>query len=170
MAKSMVQQCITQALFDLLEKNEYEAITVKDLVTRAGVCRASFYRNYFTVSEVIDRFLDDVFAGAYPVDTMTAETIGACVMQSFRATKQYRRQLRLLNKRGLLYRVHAGLYRQTLNQIEQLQVLHNRYQPHFFSGASAAMLCAWVENDFAESEEEMTRIFLESLRGYMEFS
>ena len=112
MAKSRVQEYITGAMFELLEKKDYTHITVQDLVDRAGVCRASFYRN----------------------------------------------------------RVSVAFYRQTLEQIRHLQVQNNKYQPYFFSGASAAMLCAWVENDFAESSEEMARIFMGSLRGYMELA
>ena len=66
MAKSRVQEYITGAMFELLEKKDYAHITVQDLVDRAGVCRASFYRNYFTMDEVIDRFLDGVFTESYP--------------------------------------------------------------------------------------------------------
>ena len=56
MAKSRVQEYITGAMIELLEKKDYTHITVQDLVDRAGVCRASFYRNYFTMDEVIDAF------------------------------------------------------------------------------------------------------------------
>ena len=66
MPQSRVQEYITIAMFELLEKKDYAHITVQDLVDRAGVCRASFYRNYFTRDEVIERFLDGIFTEAYP--------------------------------------------------------------------------------------------------------
>ena len=167
MAKSAVKEYIVQALFDLLKKQELARITVKDITRRAGVCRASFYRNFFTVGEVIDFFLDEAFSQAYPLHSMRADNVDACVLQFFKAAKAHRQELSLLAKRGLLDRVNVAVYRQTLGQILQLQVLQNHYQPHFFSGASAAVLCAWIENDFAESEEQLTNLFMESLRGYM---
>ena len=170
MAKSRVQEYITGAMFELLEKKDYAHITVQDLVDRAGVCRASFYRNYFTMDEVIDRFLDGVFTEAYPREAMSPANVEECIRHFFKTALKYRRQLRVLLRRGLLDRVSVAFYHQTLEQIRHLQVLNNKYQPYFFSGASAAMLCAWVENDFAESPEEMARIFMGSLRGYMELA
>lgn len=170
MAKSRVQEYITGAMFELLEKKDYTHITVQDLVDRAGVCRASFYRNYFTMDEVIDRFLDGVFTEAYPREAMSPANVEECIRHFFKTALKYRRQLRVLLRRGLLDRVSVAFYRQTLEQIRHLQVLNNKYQPYFFSGVSAAMLCAWVENDFAESPEEMARIFMGSLRGYMELA
>lgn len=170
MVKGRVQEYITDAMFKLLEKKDYARITVQDLVDRAGVCRASFYRNYFTMDEVIDRFLDGLFTEAYPLEAMSSANVEECILHFFTTALKYRRQLRLLLRRGLLDRVSVAFYRQTLEQIRHLQVLNNRYQPYFFSGASAAMLCAWVENNFAESPREMTRIFMESLRGYMELT
>ena len=70
MPQSRVQEYITIAMFELLEKKDYAHITVQDLVNRAGVCRASFYRNYFTRDEVIERFLDGIFTEAYPRESM----------------------------------------------------------------------------------------------------
>lgn len=168
MAKSRVQEYITAAMFELLEKKEYAHITVQDLVDRAGVCRASFYRNYFAMDEVIDHFLDGVFTEAYPREAMSPSNVEECILHFFKTALKYRRQLRALLRRGLLDRVTGAFYRQTLEQIRHLQVLNNKYQPYSFSGASAAMLCAWVENDFAEPPQEMARIFMESLRGYMQ--
>ena len=170
MPQSRVQEYITIAMFELLEKKGYAHITVQNLVNRAGVCRASFYRNYFTRDEVIERFLDGIFTEAYPRESMSSANVEECILHFFKTALKYRRQLRALLQRGLLDRVSMAFYRQTLEQIRHLQVLNNKYQPYFFSGASAAMLCAWVENDFAEPPEEMAHIFMESLQGYMELA
>lgn len=170
MAKGKVVEYITDAMFELLGKKDYTRITVQDLVNKAGVCRASFYRNYFTMDEVIDRFLDGLFAEAYPREAMSSTNVEECILHFFTTALKYRRQLQLLLRRGLLDRVNIAFYHQTLEQIRHLHVLNNRYQPYFFSGASAAMLCAWVENNFAESPREMTHIFMESLQGYMKLA
>ena len=133
MAKSRVQEYITGAMFELLEKKDYTHITVQDLVDRAGVCRASFYRNYFTMDEVIDRFLDGVFTEAYPREAMSPANVEECIRHFFKTALKYRRQLRVLLRRGLLDRVSVAFYRQTLEQIRHLQVLNNKYQPYFFT-------------------------------------
>lgn len=169
MPQSRVQEYITIAMFELLEKKDYAHITVQDLVNRAGVCRASFYRNYFTRDEVIERFLDGIFTEAYPREHVFCQC-GGMYPALLQDSSEIPPQLRALLQRGLLDRVSMAFYRQTLEQIRHLQILNNKYQPYFFSGASAAMLCAWVENDFAEPPEEMAHIFMESLQGYMELA
>lgn len=49
-----------QAMLRLLEKKHYLQITVTDLVNEAEVARASFYRMYSSVDEVIDEILKDI--------------------------------------------------------------------------------------------------------------
>lgn len=167
MARRQVNSYITEAVFDLLEKKEFQQITVQDIVGRAGVCRASFYRNFFTIPDVIDQFLDDLFARAYPRQSMDADNMEHCILAFFQTAQEHRREMRLLLKRGLIDRVNVAVFRQTLSQIESLGIMKNKYQPHYFSGAAAATLCAWIKNDFDESPEKMTALFLELLSGYL---
>ena len=58
-------------------------------------------------------------------------------------------------------------YTQTLEQIQRLHVLNNKYPPYFFAGAASALIKAWIAFDFAESPEEITGVFFRSLAGYM---
>ena len=82
-------------------------------------------------------------------------------------TAPSRKRFQVLREAGLLDRIDRFLYRNTLSEIQRLNVLTNKYQPHFFAGATAALIKAWIEYDFAESPEEMTEIFFRSLAGYM---
>lgn len=54
MRKADTKEYVTQALFSLLEKKEMKDITVCELVEKAGICRATFYRNYLDMYQVID--------------------------------------------------------------------------------------------------------------------
>ena len=59
-------------------------------------------------------------------------------------------------------------YDVTYKSIIHLNVLNNRYQPFFFSGASSSVILAWMKNNFEESPEEMTGLFIKSLKGYLQ--
>lgn len=61
MRTKVVNEYITDALFDLLKVKELNKISILELIKKAGVCRSSFYRNYFYLEDVIRIYLDDVF-------------------------------------------------------------------------------------------------------------
>jgi AcrR family transcriptional regulator len=50
------QDYLTEALFQLLEKKSLEEIKVTELVTRAGVSRMAFYRNYQGLEDIIRQY------------------------------------------------------------------------------------------------------------------
>ena len=47
-------------LITVLREKLYMDITVTDIVTRAGVARASFYRNFNSINDVIDAISDEM--------------------------------------------------------------------------------------------------------------
>lgn len=56
-----VRECITQSLFKLLEKKDFECISITDIITKAGVSRMGFYRNYSSKEDVIESYILDLF-------------------------------------------------------------------------------------------------------------
>lgn len=154
-------------LFRLMKEKDYRTIRISELVKTAGVCRASFYRNYLTLEDIVDEYykttFDDIYA-KYPMEEHNIQTV---VNQVFCEIKAKQQEFSLLNKQGLLNRMDKYLYEGTLSQINHLNVLNNRYQPHFFAGASSSLIKAWITYGFEESEEEMAQIFFRSLKGYL---
>lgn len=51
---------IMEAAIDLMAEKNYMDISVTDLVSRAGVARASFYRNFGSIDEVIASIADEM--------------------------------------------------------------------------------------------------------------
>ena len=47
-------------LMDLITEKLYMDISVTDIVTRAGVARASFYRNFNSIDDVINAISDEI--------------------------------------------------------------------------------------------------------------
>ncbi len=52
-------EAITEAFLELMEEKPYMDITVTDIVSRAGVARVSFYRNFNSTSDILDRLADE---------------------------------------------------------------------------------------------------------------
>ena len=70
-----VRECITSALFSLMEKYPFEEITVTDIINKAGVSRMGFYRNYSSKENVVESFVLEKFVDTiYTVFSKTNAT------------------------------------------------------------------------------------------------
>ena len=167
MRRSYVKESLTQALLRLLERKRLDEISVSELVAKAGVSRASFYRNFTSIRDIADRFVADRFAELFARNTMTAKNVSQVVEWIFQGIYSYRREFTVLYRRGLLAGLDDLFYVWTVEQIERLGVLNNRYQLPYFAGASSAWVKAWIGYGFEESPCEMARIFARSLEGYL---
>lgn len=58
--RKSAKELIKSALSELMQQKSYLDITVSDVVRKAGVARASFYRNYDSVNDVMDSIADDI--------------------------------------------------------------------------------------------------------------
>lgn len=51
---------MNQALVELLNKKDYEFITVKEICERAGVNRSTFYLHYETINDLLEETIDNI--------------------------------------------------------------------------------------------------------------
>ena len=51
---------MNQALVELLNKKEFEYITIKEICEKAGVNRSTFYLHYETISDLLEECLDNI--------------------------------------------------------------------------------------------------------------
>lgn len=167
MKAPVAKQYLAEAFFRLMEKTDYRSITVNRLITTAGVSRSSFYRNYYDMTDIVDEFYKNTISEIYSRHPMSESTMLSVLPEIFKELKGYRKQFEILKRQGLLDRMSPYVYETTLKQINNMGVFNNRYQPHFFTGAAFALIKAWIEFGFEETEEEITNIFLNSLKGYM---
>ena len=55
-----VKREIMDAFMKLMAEKVYMEITVTDIIKKAGVARASFYRNFNSINDVIDALIDEL--------------------------------------------------------------------------------------------------------------
>ena len=52
---------IEQAFYDLMKEKDYTNITVTDIIKKAQVSRASFYRHFSSIGEIMEYSLRNLF-------------------------------------------------------------------------------------------------------------
>ena len=57
----ITRESIQEALYLLMKKNNYEDITITQIIKKSGVSRSAFYRNYKSKEDIIKDILTDLF-------------------------------------------------------------------------------------------------------------
>lgn len=173
------KQFLTDALFLLMEEKDYKKLSVKEVVEKAGVGRATFYRHYDSLEDIIDDYVDELQKMIWRSSGKESDThdlvfeemstdVRSAAERVFRLLMSEKKRLLLLKRQGLANKISIMNYRLTLSTILDLGVMDNKYQPYFFAGAASAMVLAWLEYDMKESPKEMADLFIKSLHGYMD--
>lgn len=155
---------ITDALFELLKTKELSKITVTELIRKAGVCRASFYRNFYLTEDVIRQYGIALYAEINQRIPLNLNGIYEHILAVNTYLFSEREHLMLIERRGLYYLLEEPILQQCMYQLQRLDAWNNRYQAEFYAGATSQLLRAWVRNDCAESPDEITRIIYTLLK------
>lgn len=166
-----------EAFLRLLEKKDFEYITVQELCREAGVSRSTFYLHYETLGDLLEestRHMYDSFQSYFgvPSDTFIAR-LSDCpdeelnlltpkyLLPYLRYVREHRRLFRtaLKNARTLqLDEAYADLFRHVFTPIlERRQVPEDdrAYLMTFYIHGLMAIVRRWLENDCADSEERV---------------
>ena len=99
-----VREHITAALLQLLREEPLDAISVSQLCARAGVGRASFYRNFGTKEDVLRAHIRALFREWVPQGGQADDTsLSDLLYLLFAHFEKHRDFYGLLDRRGLVY-------------------------------------------------------------------
>ena len=158
MRERSVTTDITDALFELLKAKELSQITVTELIRKAGVCRASFYRNFYLTEDVIRQYGTAMYEEINRKIPLHLNGIYEHILAVNSYLYSERERLMLIERRGLYHLLEEPILQQCMYQIQRLDVGETRYQAEFYAGAVTQLLRVWARNSFAESPEEISRI------------
>ena len=163
-----VKKSITQALLKLMDEKSISEISISEIVAKAGVARASFYRNYATKENVITTLIADILEEYRATiifkddDFYTYQN----VYTSFVFFCRYEKQLLDLQRFG-----YGSLILEMLNQFHE-EVAGNmpcssieRYKIYIYIGSLYNTAMKWIQSGKKESLDEIARMFYQSCAG-----
>lgn len=165
-ANLRVKQSITNALFSLMQEKSLSDIHITEIIQKAGVARASFYRNYCSKEDVLVTLIRDVldqFSEEMNLESGTFYTYEN-VLLSFQYFKDNRKYVLNLYHSGFssvlleeLNHFHEGI--EGFMSVASIQ----KYQLYMYIGALLNTALVWLAQDLEISPEEMARFFLERI-------
>ncbi len=162
---SLSCQLITEALFRLMEKENFNDITVSQITMEAGVARRTFYLNYESKEEVLDRHYEALIREYNTgMDTSIMNDLGKQSVYFFSFWYKHRDYAFLLQKNGLFHmlvdRFSLYLDQNEISSINSIPEEVRNYSFSYIAGGLWMLLREWLKNDFRESPEMIASIFL----------
>lgn len=164
--KDTVKEAIMIALVELMKTQTLNQISIKDIVIRAGVGRSSFYRNFGKKEDVLLLCIDHMLQIPQKAAPYSNENVRDSIINHFQIVKKNRDFFTMLHQQNLLHLLYRQTYLDVNQRIANYGLYRNSYQAAFFSGAGVSVLIQWIENDFRESELEMTDMFIYLMDGH----
>ncbi len=152
---------LRQALIDLMTEKPFAEITVTDLVTRASVSRASFYRNFNSTSEVLDLLIDDFFIALsdrfLPVMTSADDEIWRNFLFEYIYTVRENHKILIdcleINISVFFTRINDRV--QLMDKERTYKTISEKYCASGKIGLISTILIRWLTDDMTESPEEL---------------
>lgn len=165
--KKNAQQTVKDRLFSALiafsGEKDWSKLTVTELIEKAGVARASFYRNFKSVEEIIDYGIQQMTHRYHEEKPFSSEDFHSreVMLYKFRFYQKYA---------GLVLAFHhANASTTLLDVITDCEISAYgdmpaasiaKYRLYYFSGAFYNMLICWLENGTKETPAAMADEFL----------
>lgn len=162
-ANQRVKDRLFAALVGFAGRKDFSKLTVTELIEQSGVARASFYRNFKSVEELID----------YGIQRMTLRYHEGKPYQNedfhSREVMLYKFRFYQENAGLVLAFHHAKVATTLLDLITECEIEAcgdmpvssiSRYRLYYFSGAFYNMLLCWLEGGMKETPEAMADEFL----------
>lgn len=161
-----VKQSITNALFALMTEKRLSDVQITELVGRAGVARASFYRNYDSKEDVLITLIRDVleqFGGEISMERGGFYCYEN-VLLSFQYFLKYRDYILNLCRSGFLSALLEELNR-FHESVEGTMASSSiqRYQLYTYIGALLNTGLVWLSGDARTSPVDMAHYFWDSV-------
>ncbi|MDE6655744.1 MAG: TetR/AcrR family transcriptional regulator [Anaeroplasmataceae bacterium] len=149
-----------------MQQKTLSDITIKELVKKAGVARASFYRNFKTKEDVIIYFLNTLllqYKEKYAADLAHIARYDN-VLRTFTYVLSYQMELYSLFQAKL-----GQMFLDAINEyiITSTDLLHEKqlykYPFYSYAGALYNVIYYWIITGCKESPEEITEAYFNSL-------
>lgn len=149
---------LADALVLLLEKKEYQKISIQEIVDRAGLSRMAYYRNFESKDDILRFYLGkitDRFVKETQIDYDNLE-LDEYIAMLFTHLEQWASFCRLLQNNGLLHFVKSEFDRIFEGKAGTAA---ERYQYSFAAGGLFNIFSQWLSGNCKETPGELAQIF-----------
>lgn len=157
------KQWLLDALLQLMKEKKYNEITIKELTSRAGLDRKTFYRHFKTKDDILNIPIKEAF-DKYANDLKKSPILSShgAIKAYFDLCLMYMDFFRLLNSHGLLMIILTSLseFLHILNSTYFDPAYHKKtaWELTYEAGGIWNVTMHWINSGAKETPEEMATI------------
>ncbi|AEV94425.1 TetR/AcrR family transcriptional regulator [Pediococcus claussenii] len=157
------KQKIVNALFDLLEKNDLESISVSNICQQASVSRMSYYRIFKNKDQIIEYELNKIFDEFFNyLMVMPMHDIPAFLEAFFTICRRNSQYIKALIGAGLNEKLYKSVNEHLTELIDKgifkLRTELPELWVSFVAGGLNQMIVKWMNDDLSETNQEMVMV------------
>ena len=157
-----LKECIADAMILLSKEMPVEKITVDEIVKKAGVGRATYFRSFHSKPEAITfKFIKMWERYCELNDIKVRDSFDLNNAQHFFAYNySIRHILEIVYRAGLQEAIHKSFYRIVLT-MERKSDVPRLYREKFYAHGLYGLLDEWVKRGFSETPDEMAQMIIQ---------
>lgn len=157
--ETLTKSYIFEALYELLSKTNINEINVSDICTKAGVSRMSFYRNFKSKEDLVNKSLEKILTNLKE-SLSSQELINQYTVtrEIFATALKYTKITQAFKNSDYIDKFMNSIAEQlfTFSPEDKINPA-KKYIPIFYFSALTGVLAIWINNGAKESPEEMAR-------------
>lgn len=156
-----VKREIINAVMQLMTEKSYMDITVTDIVNTAGVARASFYRNFNAINDVIEVIVEEHAAELFDDIITTLNSNDERKWREFLFNQFYLFAKKQREMENIRFENRSVFFNRMDNHIHKMEsqfpmeTISDRYSGIAKMGMLSSILKKWTDNGMKEAPEEM---------------
>ena len=161
-SEKYVDKYITDALFNLMKKKEYNNISITEICEKAGTGRMSFYRNFELKEDIIRKWITnttDNFLKESDINYKKDSTKDYFI-KLFTHLEKYKIEAFLIYKANL-FNLLKNEFDNKLINLHQTE--YENYKSYFIAGGIFNVYYFWLINGSKESPEELANKMVDLL-------
>lgn len=153
-----LKSCMSDAIIELLKERPLDKISISEITEKAGVGRASWFRNFSSKPEAITHKIVGLWymwCDEHNISKDQRYTIDNAI-DFFNFSYKYKDLYRLIYKSGLQSTIYDAFYQVIIKQHRHTPTEY--YKSRFLSYGVYGIVDEWVKREFLESPEELASI------------
>lgn len=159
----MMKSYIAESLLILMEKNDFQSITIGDIVKKAGVNRSTYYRHFNKKEDIIIYFLDNLSKTFLEWREKQDLKLNEYLIKMYEHYFKHKRQMLTIYKNGLSILLLDVLKKYLGGYDNQNKQISEQYNIAFHIGGTFNHFMLWFSRDMIDSPETMAKYTLEVL-------
>lgn len=155
----VTREAIESALLLLMKRENFEAISITDIIRKAGVSRSAYYRNYTSKEDILFNVFNEA---AQTIVSAMSESIrrrdaSDCYRILFEKVWESRTLFEIIKQAGMIYEFQESVNGRYLSVLPP-DATYEHYRVLSWVGSVFNMILGWIDREYRESPVEMALI------------